>query len=43
MISGVYFAADHIIVSATGKDIGDYLNEFIDDKYGIDDGVLISW
>lgn len=43
VISGVYFAADHIIVSATGKYIGDYFNEFIDDEFGIDDGVLISW
>lgn len=43
IISGVYFAADHIIVAATGKDIGNHLNEFIEDEFGIDDGVLISW
>lgn len=43
IISGVYFAADHIIEAATGKDIGNHLNEFIEDEFGIDDGVLISW
>lgn len=43
VICGLYFGSNIIIESATGKEIGDYLNEFIDDEFGTDGGAIIRW
>ena len=43
IICGVYMGSDLIIKSVTGKDIGDYFNDLMDDEFGLDDGVLKKW
>ena len=41
VINGVYYGSNLIIEGITGKDIGDYLNGYIEDEFGINGGVII--
>ena len=43
VICGVYYGSNLIIQGVTGKEIGDYLNEYIDDEFGVVGGALIRW
>ena len=43
IIGGVYFVSDVITKLVTGKDFGDYLNDYFNNELGIDNGILKSF
>lgn len=43
IIAGVYFVSDGITKLVTGKGFGDYLNEFMDNEFGLNKGAIIEW
>ena len=40
---GIYFGADIVTKLSTGKSIGDHLDAAIEERYDIDNGVLLEW
>lgn len=42
IINGVYFGSNLIVKGVTGKEIGDYLNLYIENEFGLEDGALIK-
>lgn len=43
VINGVYFGTNIVINEITGKEIGDYLNDYVDNEFGTDNGAIISF
>lgn len=43
VINGVYFGTNIVINEITGKQIGDYLNDYIDNELGTNNGAIISF
>lgn len=40
---GIYFGADIVTKLSTGKSIGEHLDAAIEERYDIDNGVLLEW
>lgn len=40
---GIYFGADIVTKLSTGKSIGEHLDATIEERYDIDNGVLLEW
>lgn len=40
---GIYFGADIVTKLSMGKSIGEHLNAAIEERYDIDNGVLLEW